>query len=422
MDNSFIKFQNKREKRNGAYNPDFRGLNRSNSQPIIYRTKDKDKLNKSLFLKKLKNNYNYNNDNKSLIFPQLSNNKSQLNNSLNSSVQNSSFYTKSTNSDKKSIRLRLIKAGVRNQMQDVKKRISKLIDDKLAAALGNKKMMEEIMKKKIMAKMRRRIDHELLRERSMDDLKLMREYDEIEKSRENIRQMRDKMLYDIKSRQIEDLEDFINTRQQNMLMNPFPFIPPQIYLNPFNHGDSTGDLMKFLLFKRLMQEERELLPLKYLSAMGYPLPFFYPPKPIFKIKRPKERTYKISFGQPRPIIIKESSSKFFRKKNKTKSTDSPKGIPFQDPLESYLAMIQKLRKRTQAPPEQSDKDKKSKPSKAKKKKKEDDEEDKDGKESDEGDKSGSDEKSGGDEKSGSEKNDEGNGEDDDGDAGSKNEE
>ena len=419
MDNSFIKFQNKREKRNGAYDPDFRGLNRSNSQPILYRAKDK--LNKSYLLRKLKNNYN--NDNKSLIFPHLTNNKSQINNSLNSSNQNSSFYTKITNSDKKSIRLKLIKTGVRNQMHDVKKRISKIIDDKLAAALGNEKMMEEIMKKKIMSKMRRRIDHELFRERSMDDLKLMREYDEIEKSRENIRQIRNKMLYDIKSRQIEDLEDFINSRQQNMYMNPFPFIPPQFYLNPFNHGDSTGDLMKFFLFKRLIQEERELLPLQYLSAMGYPLPFFYPPKPIFKIKQPKERTYKISFGQPRPIIIKESSSKFTKKKIRTKSTDSPKGIPFQDPLESYLAMIQKLRKRTQPAQEQSDKDKKPKLSKAKKKK-EDKEEEKDENESDEGDKSGSEEKSGGDEKSGSEKNDEDNGEDDDGDGdeGSKNEE
>jgi hypothetical protein len=105
MDNSFIKFQNKREKRNGAYDPDFRGLNRSNSQPILYRTKDK--LNKSYLLRKLKNNYN--NDNKSLIFPHLTNNKSQINNSINSSNQNSSFYTKITNSDKKSIRLKLIK-------------------------------------------------------------------------------------------------------------------------------------------------------------------------------------------------------------------------------------------------------------------------------------------------------------------------
>ena len=422
MDNSFLRFENKKEKRNGGYAQDFRKLNHSSSQPLFYRTKDSS--NKNILLKKLKNNYN--SDKKSLIFPYLNHNKSQTLNSIESSYQNnnSSIYTKNTNnSNKKSIRLKMIKTGVKNQMDDVKKKISKLIDDKLAAALGNKKMMEEIMKKRMIAKMRRRFNQELYRERSLDDLKLRREFDEIEKSRENIRQMRKKMLYDIKSRQIEDLENFINSQQQNMYMNPYSFMPPQFFLNAFNQNP-TGDLMKFLLFKKIMQEERDLIPLQYLSAMGFPLPLFYPPKPVFKIKKPKQRTYKISFAQPRPIIIKESS-KFLKNKTKSnKSTDSPKGIPFQDPLESYLAMIQKLRKKTQAVQNESvDDKKKSKSSKDKKKEEEDEEkEENDEKESEEGDKTGSEEKSGGEEKSGSENNEEGNGEDEEGDEGSKNEE
>ena len=61
------------------------------------------------------------------------------------------------------------------------------------------------MKKRMIAKMRKRFHQELCRERSLDDLKLRREFDEIEKSRENIRQIKKKMLYDIKNRQIEDL-------------------------------------------------------------------------------------------------------------------------------------------------------------------------------------------------------------------------
>lgn len=417
MDDSFLRLQNKKEKRNGGNAQDFRRLNHSSSQPLFYRTKDSS--NKEILLKKLKNNYN--SDKKSLIFPYLNQNKSQTLNSIESSYQNnnSSIYTKNTNnSNKKSIRLKLIKTGVKNQMDDVKKKISKLIDDKLAAALGNKKMMEEIMKKRMIAKMRRRFNQELYRERSLDNLKLRREFDEIEKSRENIRQMRKKMLYDIKSRQIEDLEDFINSQQQNMYMNPYSFIPPQFFLNAFNQNP-TGDLMKFLLFKKIMQEERDLIPFQYLSAMGFPLPLFYPPKPVFKIKRPKQRTYKISFAQPRPIIIKESS-KFLKNKTKSnKSTDSPKGIPFQDPLESYLAMIQKLRKKTQAVPNEADDDKK-KPKPDKKKEKEDKENDE--KESEGDDKTGSEEKSGGEEKSGNENDEEGNGEDEEGDEGSKNEE
>ena len=179
--------------------------------------------------------------------------------------------------------------------------------------------------------------------------------------------------------------------------------------------------MKFILFKRIMQEERDLIPLQYLSAMGFPLPMFYPPKPVFKIKRPKQRTYKISFAQPRPIIIKESS-KFLKKKTNDKSTDSPKGIPFQDPLESYLAMIQKLRKKTQAVPIKSDDDKKKSKSPKDKKEKDDEEDEKDDKESDEGDKTGSEEKSGEEEKSGSENNKEGDGDDEEGGERSNNEE
>ena len=365
MENSFINNHNKKEKRNGAYGRIYRGLNHSNSQPIINHNKDK-KLNGSYFSKK----NNYSNNNNSLLFPRVyNNNKSQTNNSLDSSYQNYSYiYTKDSDSNN-SISLKLIKNGVENNMYDVKKRISKLIDNKLAAALGNKKMMEEMMKKRIMSKMRRKIDRELYRERSLDDLKLRQKYDEIEKSRENIRLMRNKMLSDIKNRQIEDLEEMINSRQQNMFLNPYNFIPPQFFMNPFNQGgDGTGDLFKFLLFKRFLDQERDLIPLQYLSGLGFPLSLLLPPKPIFKIKRPMERTYKISFPDSKPIIIRKLT-KHRKYKGKTNSSDSPKGIPFKDPLENYLGMIQKLRKKTQKVSAKSDSNKKKiKPIKLKKKK------------------------------------------------------
>jgi len=263
---------------------------------------------------------------------------------LDSSYQNySNIYTKDSDSNN-SISLKLIRSGVKNKMYDVRKRISKLIDNKLAAALGNKQMMEEMMKKRIMSKMRRKIDRELYRERSLDDLKLRQKYDEIEKSRENIRLMRNKMLSDIKNRQIEDFEAMINSRPQNMFFNPYNFIPPQFFMNPFNQGDGTGDLFKFLLLKRFLDQERDLIPLQYLSGLGFPLSLLLPPKPIFKIKRPMERTYKLSFPDSKPIIIRKLT-KHRKYKGKTNSSDSPKGIPFKDPLENYLGMIQKLRKK-----------------------------------------------------------------------------
>ena len=141
MENSSINNHNKKEKRNGAYGRIYRGLNHSNSQPIINHNKDK-KLNGSYFSKK----NNYSNNNNSLLFPRVYNNKSQTNNSLDSSYQNySNIYTKDSDSNN-SISLKLIRSGVKNKMYDVRKRISKLIDNKLAAALGNKKMMEEMMK------------------------------------------------------------------------------------------------------------------------------------------------------------------------------------------------------------------------------------------------------------------------------------
>ena len=121
MDNSFLTLQNKKEKRNGGYGQDFRRLNHSSSQPLFYHTKDSS--NKSILLKKLKNNYN--SDKKNLIFPYLNNNKNQTMNSIESSYHNnnSSIYTKNTdNSNKKSIRLKLIKTGMKNQMDDVKKK------------------------------------------------------------------------------------------------------------------------------------------------------------------------------------------------------------------------------------------------------------------------------------------------------------
>ena len=105
MENSFINNHNKKEKRNGAYGRIYRGLNHSNSQPIINHNKDK-KLNGSYFSKK----NNYSNNNNSLLFPRVyNNNKSQTNNSLDSSYQNYSYiYTKDSDSNN-SISLKLIK-------------------------------------------------------------------------------------------------------------------------------------------------------------------------------------------------------------------------------------------------------------------------------------------------------------------------
>ena len=123
-------------------------------------------------------------------------------------------------------------------------------------------MRKEMEKRRIMSNMRRRIDDELRRERSIDDLRFLKEFDEIEEKRQNMKLMRQKMLRELKNQELDDLGNsfFIPPLPPSLppfFSNPYTdLFPPQIVIPPISinnqSSDSTGDLVKFLLIKKLL--------------------------------------------------------------------------------------------------------------------------------------------------------------------------
>ena len=216
--------------------------------------------------------------------------------------------------------------------------------------------------------MRKSLDEELKRERTLDDIRLQREFDNIEEKRQNMRYIRQKMLRDIKNQEIEDFENsYYNIPRipPPLPLFPNPYIIPPQFLIPQvnNNNDTTGDLFRFLLIKKLLDNEKPLFPypLHYLR-----MPYLYPPRPIIKIKKPKELKYKINYpNYPEQILIGnvpyiiKKKNKIKNIKIKRKSSIKSKGIPFEDPLENYLDMIGKLRKKAEPKSSESKKKKTS---------------------------------------------------------------
>jgi hypothetical protein len=204
---------------------------------------------------------------------------------------------------------------------DARKRLSRILDYKINSALDNKKLREEYDKKIMMAKMRKSLDEELKRERTLDDIRLQREFDDIEEKRQNMRYIRQKMLRDIKNQEIEDFENsYYNIPRipPPLPLFPNPYIIPPQFLIPQvnNNNDTTGDLFRFLLIKKLLDNEKPLFPypLHYLR-----MPYLYPPRPIIKIKKPKELKYKINYpNYPEQILI-GNVPYIIKKKNKIKN-------------------------------------------------------------------------------------------------------
>ena len=90
---------------------------------------------------------------------------------------------------------------------------------------------------------------------------------------------------------------------------------------------------------------------------------------MFKFGR-KPGMFKIMYPGSDVVFINKSKRKKKRNRNRsTKTSDSPRGIPFQDPLEKYLDMLHRLRKRNAEDTSSSRKSESNKSIKLKKKKK-----------------------------------------------------
>ena len=336
-----------------------KGLNHSNSQPYL---KYYNKRNHNHLLSQ--STYN----NKNIDLPQIGNKIKYENGggsyrrtlqSFDSNLDSSLHY--STKKSKKAfsdyIRYASFKAkkdnyNAQKKLNDIlyeTKKLPSILDLKLNSDLRNRKLKERINEEIKMSQLRR-LDAELSRQRALDDLRFKRDLDEIENKRENIRLKRNRMLDQLKDQELFDFENSLF-----LAPSPYPlpayyppinaYPPPQYYLPPmYNTGDSIGDLVKFFLVKKLFDEAKNpiIYPQYPYYLPGYPYPFMFDPGKKGKIKP-------IPYQMP-PIIIQNQrpNTKPPPKKqdNDNILTESQKGIPFVDPLEKYLDMVNRLKKTT----------------------------------------------------------------------------
>ena len=357
MSDSFRKSHNSKKNKTTGSIHKHKGLNHSSSQHLIDNNTKKERSyllpsnlqikDSKLILPKLNSsgyrNYKYKNDYSK---------KSSLN----------SKYIKNTKGIKehssKSYYYKLNRNGSKN-IFDAKKTLSGILDDKINSALGNKKIRDERDKRSILLKMRRRIDDELKRDRTFEDLRFLKDYDDLDEKRKNIKLMRQNMFRDLQDGVYDDFDETFlippipRLTPPTFLGNPYAtFIPPpQIIIPPMNNNgnnnnntstDTTGDLVKFLLIKKLLERDKQpLFPYPYFPT--WLNPYLFPPYPIYKLKRSKRKKNQNCF--PKPIVVQSASKEDQNKDNKnTTSTETEKGIPFVDPLENYLVLINRFKK------------------------------------------------------------------------------
>ena len=237
---------------------------------------------------------------------------------------------------------------------DVSRRIPKLLDEQLSKTYNIKKKYGANRLFSKIPDIRRRVDDELSRQKALDDLKFKRELDEIEAKRENIRQERNRMLRELQNQDIDDLDDplylspnpqltppIYNPYNPYMMPPPFPpyFMPP-MNNNNNNHSDSTGDLIKIFLIKKLFDDKPQSS-----EKQSYP-PFFYPFYPGIPYQYGNNKGQPI-INYPQPLIVQPPyvpyQNPYNHGKNKDDESESQKGIPFIDPLEKYLEMVNKAK-------------------------------------------------------------------------------
>ena len=241
---------------------------------------------------------------------------------------------------------------------DATRKLPRILDQKLNEAFGNRRNNNIYGNNRIfsnMTNMRRRVDDELQRQRDIDDMKFKQELDEIEAKRENMRRERKRMLQELQNQEIDELDDplYLTPPPLPFYQNPYnpynPYMmPPPYFMPPYNNNnnsnhDSTGDLIKIFLIKKLFDDNK---PSQQQQFPQYPYqyyPFMMPPQNnTGNSKQP-------SINYPQPIILQSPQYPIQKPlivdgPNKDKEdNDSQKGIPFVDPLEKYLEMVNKAK-------------------------------------------------------------------------------
>ena len=272
---------------------------------------------------------------------------------------------------------------------DAGRRLPRLIKSQLDEVYAKRPLRNLYRKDRIfsnMSSIQRRVDDELERQRSLDDMKFKRELDEIEAKRETMRQERKRMLRELQSQDIDDIDDplFMPTPPlpppppyYPNPYNPYMAFPPPYFMPPMNnnnnHLDSTGDLIKIFLIKKLFDGDKQQQQQQpYQQYPYYPgMPPAYPPP--YQQQPGSDNQKPQIFSYPPPIVVQNPPNQnppreqLIKKDKEHITTESQKGIPFNDPLEKYLEMVNK----TKDSSEKSD----SKAIKLKKKKGGDDDED-----------------------------------------------
>ena len=236
---------------------------------------------------------------------------------------------------------------------DVTRRLPKLLDEQLSKTYNTKKKYGTGRLFSKMPDIRKRVDDELNRQKALDDLKFKRELDEIEAKRENIRQERNRMLRELQNQDIDDLDDPI-------YLSPSPPFPPPPMYNPYNpymmpspfnpyfmppmnnnNNDSTGELIKIFLIKKLFEDNKP----QSSDKNTYP-PYFYPFYPGMPMPYANNNGQPL-INYPQPLIVQPPPyvpyQNPYGRKNKGDESESQKGIPFIDPLEKYLDMVNKAK-------------------------------------------------------------------------------
>ena len=266
---------------------------------------------------------------------------------------------------------------------DATRKLPKLLDKKINEAFGYKKYnrLRNGYDTDIMPNLRK-MDDELKRQRSLDDMKFRRELDEIEAKRENMRHERQLMLQELQNQEIDSLDDPLympslppppqmynyNYTPYNPYMVPPP--PPPYFMPPMNTGnngnnnsDSMGELIKLFLIKKLFDDNKQNNNQNNQAySPQYQMPYM-PMQPLVYKQSSQKRSNRGQYGYP-PMMYPNYQNNpmgpnpYMNQNNNyqvpngqgqkqenqgTKETESQKGIPFVDPLEKYLEMVNKAK-------------------------------------------------------------------------------
>ena len=288
---------------------------------------------------------------------------------------------------------------------DATRKLPKLLDKKLNDALNYKRYNKyKNNYDDNLSNMKRRMDEELNRQKFLDDMKFKRELDEIEAKRETMRQERERMLQELQNQDIDDLNDPLYLPPPPpfppSMYNPYnpynPYmVPPPYFMPPMNNNNhsDTSELIKFFLIKKLFDNDnRPNTP----GTQNLPYPYGYNnnymPFQPFGYPNPYQRKSSSQNIYPQPIILQSpfmnpngynpnQIPNGMQRKGTKKTTESQKGVPFVDPLEKYLEMVNAVNQTSKG----SNKKGNAKPIKLKSKEGEEENEEGDGEENNEDD-------------------------------------